>query len=87
MKPVDLSAYELIDKTTTYSISYEALVQENGNSLNVLVRKLIVLGIAEQLQISVFCTIKIDDFVQEFANITQIEIKNGRLFLLMPFRK
>lgn len=59
----------------------------NGSDLAVQVRKLMVLEGGQKVQPSFYCSIKVANFIQEFANITQIEIADSRLFLLMPFRK
>jgi hypothetical protein len=87
MKPVDKFAYELIEQSVEYSVSYEALLQEEEVDLNILVRKMLVAAEKRLLQISDFCTIKVADFRKDYSNITQLEINNGRLYVVMSFIK
>ena len=66
MRPVDESAYALQEETAAYSISWEALLQEVGKDLNVLVRRLIVQKETNSLQVAAYCTIKIEKFLENY---------------------
>ena len=50
-------------------------------------KKVLVLPSSKNIQLSFYCSIMLMNRVDEYSNVTQIEIVNSKLFVVMPYRK